>query len=53
MNSCKRCGLQLQNLPLMVHRLGDDAADPFRRFDKVRIVKVSVTCRGPVPPVPE
>ena len=28
------------------HRGGDDCSDVFRRFDKVRIGKVGVTCRG-------
>ena len=32
---------------------GDEAPDFLRRFDEVRIGKVGVARRGPVPPVPE
>ena len=47
-----RCG-RYRSWALTRHRGGDDCSDPFRGFDKVRIGKVGVACRGAMPVVPE
>ena len=45
--------MRYRSWALTRHRGGDDCSDLFRRFDKVRIGKVGVACRGAMPVVPE
>ena len=41
--------MRYRSRALTRHRGGDDCSGLFRRFDKVRIGKVGVACRGAMP----
>ncbi len=48
-----RLSMRYRSWALTRRRGGDDCSDLFRPFDKVRIGKVGVACRGAMPVVPE
>ncbi len=48
-----RLSMRYRSWALTRRRGGDDCSGLFRRFDKVRIGKVGVACRGAMPVVPE